>query len=82
MTGDYTTAASRRSAARLGPYGLWGLWAYGAIALTASRTAATWPFTLTFGQCWTTLPSLPISTVERMIPFIFLPYITLSPHAP
>ena len=50
--------------------------------LTASTTSSTWPFTLTFGQCWATLPALSITTVERMMPFIFLPYITLSPHAP
>src|SRR5262245_39463613 len=51
-------------------------------ALTASTTASTWPLTVTLGQCCLTLPSLPMSTVERMMPFIFLPYITLSPHAP
>lgn len=53
-----------------------------ASASIASSTWATWPFTLTLGQCFATLPSLPIRTVERMMPFIFLPYMTLSPHAP
>src|ERR1044071_5292589 len=50
--------------------------------LTASTTSAAWPLTLTLGQWCLTLPSLPMTTVDRMMPFIFLPYMTLSPQAP
>ena len=33
-------------------------------------------------QCFITLPSGPIQTVERITPVVFLPYIIFSPHAP
>src|SRR5262245_4123971 len=33
-------------------------------------------------QCFFTLPSGPIQTVERITPVVFLPYIIFSPHAP
>src|SRR5262249_18304643 len=36
----------------------------------------------TFFQCLRTTPSGPIHTVERITPFVFLPYIILSPYAP
>src|SRR5882762_3762627 len=36
----------------------------------------------TFFQCFRTTPSGPIHTVERITPFVFLPYIILSPYAP
>ena len=42
-------------------------------SLRASITASTCPFTFTFGKRLMTLPSGPISTVERMIPIDFLP---------
>ncbi len=35
----------------------------------------------TFLQCFLTLPSGPIQTVERMTPVVFLPYIIFSPKA-
>src|SRR5262249_13153184 len=35
----------------------------------------------TRAQCFFTLPSGPIQTVERITPVVFLPYITFSPHA-
>lgn len=44
-----------------------------ASSFTDASTSSTWPFTDTFGQCLRTLPSAPISTVERMIPFEVLP---------
>jgi hypothetical protein len=51
-------------------------------ARTAASTSSACPFTDTFGQCASTRPSSPISTVERMMPSIGLPYRTFSPHAP
>src|SRR5215467_14449066 len=36
----------------------------------------------TLAQCFFTLPSGPIQTVERITPTVFLPYIVFSPYAP
>ena len=61
--------AARRGAARRAAAGQ----ADAASVFTDASTSSTWPFTDTFGQCLRTLPSAPISTVERMIPFEVLP---------
>ncbi len=47
-----------------------------------ASTSSMCPSTFTFGQMRSTLPSLPMSTVVRRVPVIFLPYITFSPQAP
>src|SRR5262249_52875519 len=48
--------------------------------VTASRTAAgCLAASATRAQCLRTVPSGPTHTVERMTPFVFLPYIILSP---
>src|SRR5690349_6823331 len=50
---------------------------------TASHTCSgCFAASATFFQCLRTTPSGPIHTVERMTPFVFLPYIILSPYAP
>ena len=36
----------------------------------------------TRAQCFRTVPSGPIQTVHRITPFVFLPYMILSPYAP
>ncbi len=37
---------------------------------------------MTFFQCLRTLPSGPTSTVERITPMLFFPYMFFSPQAP
>src|SRR5215470_17867879 len=52
------------------------------LALNASNTLAGCSSALgTLAQCFLTLPSGPIHTVERITPTVFLPYIIFSPQA-
>src|SRR5207344_3129991 len=52
-------------------------------ACSAARTSSgCFSALATRAQCFCTFPSGPIHTVERITPFVFLPYIIFSPNAP
>lgn len=48
-------------------------------ALRLFKTSSTWPATLTLRQSLRTMPFSSMRRVERIMPFVFLPYIAFSP---
>ena len=67
----------RHARGGLGPRGAQGL---AQLSTPRSRRSlATWPVALTLYWAISTLPSSPTTTVERITPVTFLPYIVFSP---